>query len=150
MRFDLRGSTLLGVPVQLMMDCGERSCLDCGERSCLSQFSSRFGLSILDEGGQIGDLWELSFAGDFIWVGGVVYVWAVALVGWLFYLVCFPNFFFICIDWFGWVWSSVECRFFGCSWNFGQSLGSSWINFSSRALYLLSWLIVSGLRATEA
>ena len=48
------------------VDDGAWSILDCGKCSCLSQFSSRFGLSNLDEGGWIGDLWELSFAGDFL------------------------------------------------------------------------------------
>ena len=50
----------------------------------------------------------------------------------------------------GWVWNSAECRLFSYSQNFGQSFGLSQINFSMRALYLLSWLIVFALRATEA
>ena len=58
------------------------SILDCGVRSCLSQFSSRFELSNLDVGDRIGNLWELSFAGDFLF-GGVVCVWAVGFVCWL-------------------------------------------------------------------
>ena len=39
--------------------------------------------------------------------------------------------------------------FLRCSWNIGQSFGSHWISFSTRALYLLSWLIGSALHATE-
>ena len=74
----------------------------CREHSCLSQFSSSFGLSDLDEGDQISNLWELSLASDFLF-GGVVCVWAVGFVclfvGWWFYLGCFTGFFLICTDW---------------------------------------------------
>ena len=135
------------------VDDGAGSILDCGERSRLSQFSSRFGLSNLDEGGRIGNLWELSLAGDFLF-GEVVYVWAAGfvylLVGWWFYFGCFTGFFFICSDWSWLGLKFSQVQFFSRPWNFGQSFSSTWINFSMRVLCLLSWLIVSALRATEA
>ena len=50
---------------------------------------------------------------------------------------------FLTCCWVG-AWKNLaECWFFWCSWNFGQSFASYWINFSSRTIYLLSWLIVS-------
>ena len=130
------------------VDDGAWSILDCGERSCLSQFSWRFRLSNLDKGGRIGDLWVSSFAGDFFVGGGV---WAIGfvcwlvgwLVGWLFYFGCFTGFSLFALTGLGWVWSSTECRSFSCFWNFSQSFSSSLINFSTRALYLLSWLPAS-------
>ena len=87
-------------------------------------------------------IWELSFAGDFLF-GGVIWVWAVGFVCLLvgdFTLVVSLAFSLFAVTDLGLVWSSAECRFFSCSWNFGQSFSSSRINFSTGPLYLLSWL----------
>ena len=69
------------------------SILDCKEHSCLSQFSSRFALSNLDEGGRIGDQLELSFADDFLLVGSsldlscrvCLFVFWLVILLWLFH-----------------------------------------------------------------
>ena len=66
-----------------MMD-GAWSILDDREHSYLSQFSLRFELSNLDESGQIGNMPELSFAGDFLF-GGSSLCLSSRLVGWCFY-----------------------------------------------------------------
>ena len=77
---------------------------------------------------------------SFFFAGGVVFVRAIGFVGWLvshFTLVVILNFSLFSLTSLGRVWSSAECRFFSCSSNFGQSFSSCWINFSTRALYLL-------------
>ena len=75
----------------------------------------------------------------------VVCVWTVGFFCWLmvdFTLVVSLAFPLFAPVGFACVWSSAMCWFFNCSWNFSQSFGCNWINFSTRALYLLSWLIV--------
>ena len=118
-------------------DDGAGSILDCGERSYLSLFSSKFVFSDLNVGGRIGDLCELSFAGDFLFFGEVVCVLTLGFVC-AFILIVSLAFSLFAPTVLGCVWSSAEGRFFSCSWNFGQSLGFNWISFSTRALYFSS------------
>ena len=91
-----------------------------------------FSLSLMIFGGRIGDLFELAFV-DFLFLGGIVCVWVVDFVYIFPLIITLDGSLFVesslsrvCAS----VWRvSAKCRFFRCSWNFGQSLGSNWISF---------------------
>ena len=101
-----------------------------------------FSLSLTVFGGWIG--W------DFALLGGVVCVWVVDSVCCrLDYLTLDFSSFLILLSLCLLKFSQVYF-FPRWSWNFGQSFGSNWILFSTRALYSFSWLIGSTLHATEA
>ena len=94
---------------------------------------------------------KICFVGDFPCLEGVVSVlssrfyecfcWTTLLYFSLFVTSC---------HWVCTCWNLAKSIFFRCSWNFGQSFSSNWISFSTRDLYLLSWLIGFTLHATEA
>ena len=114
-----------------------------------------FSLFLTIFGGGFGDLFDICFVRDFVFLRELVF----CLTGqFAFFFFCYFIGFhfdvtFISLVCASVLWISAECRFFRCSWNFGQSFGSNWISFSTRTLYLsalLQHLIGFILWATEA
>ena len=122
----------------------------CGFLSCSGFLRDKF-FSLTLFGGQIGDLCNGCFiGGDFVLLGVVVHVGVVDPTCFLLGLPHWisPHSQLVDEQVLGKIRPSIV--FFRCSWNLDQSFASYWNNFSTRVLYLLSWLVVSALHATEA